>query len=70
MTEVLHVRGLIEAVCETHDWSIDRMRAELVPLMRARHGKGGVNVCVDCIERWKTWADWKRGITRVEWVSR
>jgi hypothetical protein len=21
------------------------------------HGKGGVNVCVECVERWKAWVD-------------
>ena len=59
MGEALHIRGVVGAdvVCETHDWTIERMRAELIPLMRARHGKGGVNVCVECIERWKAWAD-------------
>ena len=53
MPEVLHIRGLTEGTCEVHDWDLDRAKRELIPLMRARHGKGGLNVCTPCIERLK-----------------
>jgi hypothetical protein len=59
MTDYLHLRGVetdkpAAEVCEIHDWpsSVDSARA-LVQAMRERHGKGGINVCVDCIARLK-----------------
>lgn len=58
--EVLEIRSLVDGECETHDWMIAQMQTELVPRLRARHGKGGVNVCVECVERWKRWADEQR----------
>jgi hypothetical protein len=37
--------------CEVHDWPTEGMGKRLVAEMRARHGKGGINVCVDCLRR-------------------
>jgi hypothetical protein len=42
-----------DTVCEIHDWSEERVATELLPLMRDRHGKGGVNICVGCLKRAK-----------------
>ncbi len=54
MTDHLHIKPGSEAVgCEIHDWPMERKIREFVPLLRARHGKGGLNVCVDCIEAMK-----------------
>jgi hypothetical protein len=61
--KVLHVRPLPDdSVCEVHDWTLEKMSVALIPLMEARHGKGGVNACVECVNRWKKWADERRGI--------
>lgn len=49
--------------CELHNWSVEKLMTDLMPLMRARHGKGGVNACVSCIHRAKAEADRRRGIT-------
>jgi hypothetical protein len=46
--------------CEIHDWSFERLARELVPLMRARHGKGGVNACRECLAKAKCEADARR----------
>lgn len=52
MGEALHIKGMPDdTTCEVHAWTLDDFRERLLPLMRERHGKGGVNVCVDCIER-------------------
>lgn len=55
--ELLHIRGVKTdkepaEVCEIHDWpsNVDSAR-KFVAAMRERHGKGGINVCVDCIAR-------------------
>jgi hypothetical protein len=40
-----------DARCEVHDWKDEEFETRLLPLMRERHGKGGLNVCVSCIER-------------------
>lgn len=54
-TYVLHVREIDtteeEAArqCEVHDWTLDDFRTRFVPLLRQRHGKGGVNCCTTCI---------------------
>jgi hypothetical protein len=54
MTEALHLRPMPDDTrCEVHDWTFERARRELVPLLRARHGRGGLNVCVDCVSRFK-----------------
>lgn len=39
--------------CETHEWPAEGMAERLLDMMRERHGKGGLNVCVDCIARAK-----------------
>jgi hypothetical protein len=40
-----------DTVCEIHEWSDEKVAAELLALMADRHGKGGVNVCTPCLER-------------------
>lgn len=55
----LHPVGTVDAIhmreangpCQVHDWPTEGMAVRLVERMRASHGKGGVNVCVDCIAR-------------------
>lgn len=48
--DAIHMREAI-GPCEVHDWPTDGMAVRLVDRMRTSHGKGGVNVCVDCIAR-------------------
>jgi hypothetical protein len=49
--EVVHVAPATTDVCEVHDWPTDGLARRLIDAMRERHGKGGVNACVDCIAR-------------------
>lgn len=37
--------------CEIHDWPTEGLSKRLVDVMRARHGKGGIDVCADCVAR-------------------
>lgn len=37
--------------CEVHDWPTEGLAPRLLAAMRERHGKGGINVCADCIGR-------------------
>ena len=39
--------------CEVHEWTIEQWRKDFLPLLRARHDKGGVNVCAECIRHVK-----------------
>ena len=39
------------ATCEIHDWPTEGLGRKLVDAMRERHGKGGVNVCRECVVR-------------------
>lgn len=48
--EFIHMRPA-EGSCEVHGWTEDELLTRLAPLMRERHGRGGVNVCVRCLER-------------------
>jgi len=48
------------SICEVHEWPIEKLMSDLLPLMRERHGKGGVNVCVSCVHRAKAEADRRR----------
>ncbi len=43
-----------DTVCDVHAWTADDFRKRLLAEMRARHGKGGLNVCVQCLGRAKT----------------
>ena len=70
MREALHITGIQlpagadpAKFCEIHDWPVEKLMTDLMPLMRAKHGKGGVNACTPCIERAKAEADRRRGIT-------
>lgn len=50
--EYLHVRPLgNDANCHIHRWPTEGLAKRLVGLMRAKHGKGGVDVCRPCLER-------------------
>jgi hypothetical protein len=59
MVEALHIKGLDvgdvdpATVCQVHDWPSDGLARRLVDAMRETHGKGGINVCIPCIERAK-----------------
>lgn len=70
MNDAIHMKGLVlpegtdpAAVCEVHAWPIEKLMTDLLPKMRERHGKGGLNVCVPCVERAKAEADRRRGRT-------
>jgi hypothetical protein len=39
------------ATCDIHSWPTKGLGHRLVVAMRERHGNGGVNACVECIER-------------------
>lgn len=50
--EAVHMRPMPDtAECEVHAWSNKELRHKLVPTMRARHGKGGLTVCRECLTR-------------------
>jgi hypothetical protein len=54
MTEALHITTgpWVEAKgCEVHHWPTEGLARRLLVAMRVLHGRGGVNACVDCIER-------------------
>lgn len=54
MSEDVHIHPMPDdTVCAVHDWPTDGMARRLVEAMRAAHGKGGINVCVECITRAK-----------------
>lgn len=48
--EVVHMKES-EGSCELHDMPTDGLARVLVTTARARHGKGGLNVCAACIRR-------------------
>lgn len=50
--------------CETHDWPTKGLPRRLVEAMKERHGKGGINACVECIHRAKAEADRARQAKR------
>lgn len=58
--EYLHVRPAKEARCEVHDWPTAGMPRRLVEAMRACHGRGGIDVCRECVDRAKSEADRER----------
>lgn len=67
--EFLHLRPVsdeaidgrpIAAVCETHGWATEGMPRRLFEAMRRRHGRGGLNVCRECVDRAKNEADRER----------
>ena len=37
--------------CDVHSWTKDDFRNKLVPTMRERYRKGGVNICRACVEK-------------------
>jgi TPP-dependent trihydroxycyclohexane-1,2-dione (THcHDO) dehydratase len=49
--------------CEVHDWPTEELAKRLVTVARERHGKGGLNVCVECIRRARVDAARKAGIS-------
>jgi len=54
VSEFLHVKPAPEgAKCWAHDLPTDGLARRLVDEMRRTHGKDGVNVCLECIERAK-----------------
>jgi hypothetical protein len=48
--DALHVRPAV-GPCEVHEWPTESLARRLVAAMRERHGKGGINACVECIVR-------------------
>lgn len=52
MSEKLFVRpAAANADCQVHDWPSDGLAKRLILEMRRAHGKGGVNICRECVER-------------------
>lgn len=39
------------AMCQIHDWPDEGLAGRLLDAMRAAHGKGGINVCTECLLR-------------------
>jgi hypothetical protein len=39
-------------VCEVHDWPTDGLATQIILLVRKR-GRGGVDICLDCVRRAK-----------------
>lgn len=50
VSDAIHMREAA-GPCEIHDWPTDGLARRLIEAMRAKHGKGGVNVCRECILR-------------------
>lgn len=48
--EVVHM-GVATGPCDVCAWPTENVHRRLVDEMRERHGKGGVNVCLECIKR-------------------
>jgi hypothetical protein len=48
--EILHLEDT-DQPCELHDWTLNDWKERFMALLRERHGKGGVNVCAECIIR-------------------
>ena len=52
-TESVHIKEATSQVCEVHDWPVDGLAKRLINAMRQRFGKGGINVCHECLTRAK-----------------
>ena len=53
------------ASCEVCSWPTEGLAQRLVEAMRERHGKGGINVCIDCVTRARDEGMKKAGIRAV-----
>lgn len=52
MSRSLHVReAAAGATCDAHGWKNAGLARRVIDEMKARHGKGGLNVCRACLER-------------------
>jgi hypothetical protein len=49
--EVVQICPQQSGPCEVHDWPTEGLPKRLVEAMRARYGKGGLNVCIECLVR-------------------
>lgn len=49
--EQIHVGPPTAPTCEPCSWPTEGLAKRLVDEMRERHGKGGLNVCRDCVMR-------------------
>ena len=61
-TDSVHMKPA-EGPCDVHEWPTDGMGQRLILEMVARHGKGGVNVCVGCLRRARDDAMRKAGLS-------
>jgi len=59
--ECVFIRPAPADPCEVCRWPSEGLAARLVRAMRERHGKGGINVCIDCIKRARQNAFGKEG---------
>lgn len=50
MADAVHMRPS-EGPCAIHGWPTDGLAHRLAVTMRETHGKGGVNVCLPCLDR-------------------
>lgn len=48
--EAVHMRPS-KGTCEVHAWPSEGMGRRLVEALRAGHGRGGVDVCRECLGR-------------------
>lgn len=53
MSESIHMKPADGEGCEIHDLPSEGLAKVLISLMQERHGKGGINVCRECITRAK-----------------
>ena len=50
MNEAIHLKKGT-GPCEVHEWPTEDLPRRLIAAMRERHGRGGLNVCSDCVRR-------------------
>jgi len=62
LDEVVHICPQKDGSCEVHDWPTEGLPKRLVDAMRARYGKGGLNVCKSCLVRARDEAKRRAGL--------
>lgn len=49
--EAVYMYPMVNAACQVHAWPTEGMARRLVLAMRETYGKGGINVCRECVTR-------------------